>query len=69
MEEETTKSQVGKLVEAIQQIQTWIMELELQEVSSTPQEVCNQSEEITKRLVGRIRALTSECKKLSDRSA
>jgi hypothetical protein len=39
MEEETTESQVGKLAEAIQQIQERVAELELQEVSSTPQEV------------------------------
>jgi hypothetical protein len=39
MEEETTKSQVGKLVEAIQQLQARVAELELQAVPSTPQEV------------------------------
>jgi hypothetical protein len=38
-------------------------------VSSTPQEVCDQREEAAKNAVERIRALTSECKKLSDRSA
>jgi chromosome segregation ATPase len=36
MEEETTESQVGKLVEAIQQLQARVAELELQAVSSTP---------------------------------
>jgi hypothetical protein len=45
------------------------MELELQVVSSTPQEVCDQREEAAKNVVERIRALTLECKKLSDRSA
>jgi hypothetical protein len=39
MEEETTESQVGKLVEAIQQLQARVAELELQAVPSTPQEV------------------------------
>jgi hypothetical protein len=39
MEEETTESQVGKLIEAIQQLQERVAELELQAVSSTPQEV------------------------------
>jgi hypothetical protein len=39
MEEETTASQVGKIVEAIHQLQERVAELELQAVSSTPQEV------------------------------
>jgi two-component sensor histidine kinase len=39
MEEETTESQVGKLDEAFQQLQARVDELELQAVSSTPQEV------------------------------
>jgi trimethylamine:corrinoid methyltransferase-like protein len=38
-EEESTEIQVGKLVEAIQQLQARVTELELQAVSSTPQEV------------------------------
>jgi hypothetical protein len=45
------------------------MELEIQAVSSTPQEVHDQREEITKSAVGRIRTLTLECKQLSDQSA
>jgi hypothetical protein len=68
-EEESTEMQVGKLAEAIQQLQARVMELELQAVSSTPQEVHDQREEAARSAVGRIRALTSECKKLSDRSA
>jgi hypothetical protein len=67
--EKSAEIQVGKLIEAIQQLQARVTELELQEVSSTPQEVCNHREEITKSAVERIRALASECKKLSDRSA
>jgi tetrahydromethanopterin S-methyltransferase subunit B len=39
MEEETIESQVGKLAEAIQQLQERVAELELQLVPSTPQEV------------------------------
>jgi hypothetical protein len=39
MEEETTESQVGKLDEAIQQLQARVPELELQIVASNPQEV------------------------------
>jgi hypothetical protein len=68
-EPESTEMQVGKLVEAIQQLQERIMELEIQAVSSTPQEVCDQREEATRNAVERIRALASECKQLSDRSA
>jgi hypothetical protein len=61
--------QVGKLVEAIQQLQAWIMELELQAVPITPQEVRDQMKEGYRNAVERIRALASEFKKLSDRSA
>jgi hypothetical protein len=39
MEAETAESQVGKLAEAIQQLQARVAELELQAVSSTLQEV------------------------------
>ena len=38
-EEMSIVIQVGNIVEAIQQLQAWIMELELQAVPSTPQEV------------------------------
>jgi len=38
-------------------------------VSSTPQEVRDQREETTKNIVESIRALTLECKQLSDRRA
>jgi hypothetical protein len=38
-EEMSIAIQVGNIVEAIQQLQAWIMELELQAVPSTPQEV------------------------------
>jgi hypothetical protein len=39
MEEDPVESQVGKLVEAIQQLQQRVAELELQAVPSTLQEV------------------------------
>jgi hypothetical protein len=68
-EPESTEMQVGKLVEAIQQLQARVMELEIQAVPSTPQEVHDQREEAARNAVERIRALASECKQLSDRSA
>jgi hypothetical protein len=43
-EEDSTKIQVGKLAEAIHQLQARITELELQVVPSTRQEVRNQRE-------------------------
>jgi len=43
--------------------------LEIQSVPSTPQKLHNQREEFAKSTVGRIRALTSEFKQLSDKSA
>jgi hypothetical protein len=46
-----------------------IMELGLQEVPSTPQEVRDQREEVVRNTVERIRALASEDNKLSNRSA
>jgi len=46
MEEETVESQVGKLTEVIQQLQTRVAELEIREVLSTSQEVRDQREEL-----------------------
>jgi hypothetical protein len=60
---------VGKLSESIQQLQARVMELQIQVVPSTPQEVRDQREETTRNEVEIIKALTSECKKLSDQSA
>jgi hypothetical protein len=57
-----------KLVEITEQIQVRITELEAQTKPSTPQEVCDQREESTNNIVVIIRALTSKCKQLSDRS-
>jgi hypothetical protein len=45
------------------------MELELQSVLSTLQEVRDQREEAAKSAVGRINILALECKQLSDRNA
>jgi hypothetical protein len=66
---ESVEMQVGKITEAIEQLQARITELEIQAVLSTLQEVCDQREEASKSAVGRIRTLASECKKLSDQSA
>jgi hypothetical protein len=59
---------VGKLTEAIQQIQAKVAEIEIQEVSSTPQEVQDQREETDRSTVEIIRALATECKKISNQS-
>ena len=69
MEEHPMESQVGKLVESIQQLQQRITELELQTVPSTPHEVRDQREEMARSVVKRIKELASECKILSNRNA
>jgi hypothetical protein len=56
---DSVEMQVGKLAEAIQQLQARVMEFELQEVSITLQEVCNQREEASKSTVRRIKNLAS----------
>jgi len=66
-EPESIEMQVGNLIEAIQQLQARIMDLEIQAVSRSPQEVRNQMDKDSRSAVGRIRALASECKQLSDR--
>jgi hypothetical protein len=60
MEEDPVESQVGKLVEAIQQLQQRVAELELQAVPSTLQEVRDQREETARSTVERIKALALE---------
>jgi hypothetical protein len=67
-ENEVVEVQVMKLVEAIQQLQARVMELELQVVPRTLLEVHDQREEATKRTIGRIRALALECKQLRNKS-
>jgi hypothetical protein len=47
MEEDPMENQVVKLEEAIQQLQQRVVELELQIVPNTPQEVRDQREEAT----------------------
>jgi VIT1/CCC1 family predicted Fe2+/Mn2+ transporter len=67
-EEDPVENQVVKLVEAIQQLQQRITDLELQKVPSTSQDMQDQRESTAQSIVERIRALALECKKLSSRS-
>jgi hypothetical protein len=60
MEEYPVENQVGRLSESIQQLQQRIAELELQTVSSTPQEVRDLREETVRSIVERIKALALE---------
>jgi hypothetical protein len=57
LEEDLVKRQVGKLVETIQQLQQRIAKLDLQAVPSTPQEVQDLREEISRSAIERIKAL------------
>jgi predicted nucleic acid-binding Zn-ribbon protein len=57
------------LPEVIQQLQQRVMELELQTIPQTPQEVRDQREMTAWSTVEGIKALTEECKQLSSRSA
>jgi hypothetical protein len=61
--------QVENLIEAIQQLQQIIADLELRTVPDTPQDVRDQRDATSRGTVERIKALTMECKKLSDCSA
>jgi chromosome segregation ATPase len=67
--EDPVENQVAKLVEAIQQLQQRIADLELQTVPSTLQDVRDQREATARSAVERIKALALECKQLSSRSA
>jgi VIT1/CCC1 family predicted Fe2+/Mn2+ transporter len=67
--EEPVEHQVAQLVEAIQQLQQRIIDLELRTVPNTPQDVRDQREATARSTVERIKALAMECKQLSDRSA
>jgi hypothetical protein len=53
---------VMKLAEVIQQLQQRVMDLELQTIPQTPQEVRDQREITFRSTVERIKALTEECK-------
>jgi hypothetical protein len=68
-EEYPVEHQVAQLVEAIQQLQQRIADLELQKVPSTPQDVRDQREATAHSIVERIRGLSLECQQLSIRSA
>ena len=54
-EQQWVEIQMGKLVEAIQDLQAWITELDIQAVPSTPQEVRDQRDEAARGTFGRIR--------------
>jgi hypothetical protein len=55
--------------EVIQQLQQRVMDLELQTIPQTLQEVCDQRELNAQSTVERIKTLAAECKQLSSRSA
>jgi predicted nucleic acid-binding Zn-ribbon protein len=67
--EDRVTHQVNQIIEAIQQLQQRIVDLELCIVPETPQDVRDQREENYQSTVERIKALTMECKKLTDHSA
>jgi hypothetical protein len=58
--EEPFEHQVMKLAEVIQQLQQRVMELEIQTIPSTPQEVRNQRELNSQSAVERIKTLAKE---------
>ena len=68
-EKDRVTHEVEKLTEAIQQLQPWIIDLELCTVPNTPQNVRDQREATARSAVERIKALAMEFKKLIDRSA
>jgi chromosome segregation ATPase len=67
--EDRVTQQVNQLAEAIQQLQQCIADLELRTVPETPQDVRDQREATAQSAVERLKALTLECKKLTDHSA
>jgi hypothetical protein len=67
--EEPIERQVMKLAEVIQQLQQRVVELELQTIPQTPQEVHNQRELNAQSAFERIKTLVAEFKQLSSRSA
>jgi len=60
--EEPIERQVMKLVEVIQQLQQWVVELKLQTIPGTWQEERDQWEMTAWNIVERIKALTEEWK-------
>jgi hypothetical protein len=67
-DEERIPQQVAQLEEVIQQLQQCITDLELRTVPKTPQEIRDLREATARSAVGRMKALSLECKKLSSRS-
>jgi hypothetical protein len=68
-DEDRVPQQVAQLEEVIQQLQQHITDLELHAVPKTPQDVRDQREATARSTVERLKALTLECKHLTDRSA
>jgi len=66
--EDRITHQVEQLVESIQQLQQRITDLELCTVLSRLQDLRDQREATTWIAVERIKALTMDCKQLSDRN-
>jgi hypothetical protein len=60
---------VNQLTEAIQQLQQRIVDLELRVVPKTPQDVRDQREATARSAFERLKDITLECKKLTNRSA
>jgi len=67
--EDWVTQQVNQLIEDIQQLQQHIANLEPRTVPKTPQDLRDQREATAQSAVERIKALTLECKKLTDHSA
>jgi hypothetical protein len=67
--EDPIECQVMTLAEVIQKIQQRVVDLELHTIPQTPQEVCDQREITSQSTIERIKALSKECKQLSNRSA
>jgi hypothetical protein len=59
---------VAQLEEEIQKLQQHIADLELRDVTKTPQEIRDQREATTRSAVGRLKSLALECKQLSNQS-
>jgi hypothetical protein len=60
---------VAQFEEVIQKLQQRIEDLELRAVPETPQDVRDQREATARSADERLKALTGECKKLSNHSA
>ena len=67
--EERIPQQVVQLEEVIQQLQQCIADLELRTVSETPQEVKDQTKATSRSIVERLKALTLECKQITNHSS